>query len=267
MVSVDLSAWQLLAMSALYAAIIFAAGWFLGKFVRSFVLRFARARKLDEAIVRFLASMAQYLILAAALIAALERVGVQTTSLVALLGTAGLAVGLALQGDLSNFASGIMLLANRPFDIGDVISAGGNTGRVIDIGLLATRLTTPDMRVIIVPNSSITGNTIINMTPERRRRGGVTVGVAYGSSVDQVIEVLLAAAGRVEQALADPAPSVTFDNLGASSLDFTVFASSSIEQYGAMMRALRTAVYDDLNAAGIEIPFAQIVLHTAPSES
>lgn len=265
--TVDLSVWQAIGVSVLYAAAILAVGWFTGKFARSLVLRVLRAQKLDEAVSRFLSTMVQYTVLAAAGIAALERVGIESTSLVALLGSAGIAIGLALQGDLSNFASGVMLLIYRPFDLADVISAGGHTGQVSDIGLFACRLSTPDGKVIIIPNSKVLGDSIVNHTLSGHRRGGVAVGVAYGSDVKQVIEILLAAANSVEVALEDPAPAVTFDNLGASSLDFTVYASAKTSDFVPMMGAVRTAVYDALNEAGIDIPFSQIVVHNAAADA
>lgn len=261
--TVDLSVWQAIGLSILHAAAILVVGWFIGKFVRSVVLRVLRSQRLDEAVARFLSTMIQYAILAAAGIAALALVGIESTSFVALLGSAGLAVGLALQGDLSNFASGVMLLIYRPFDLGDVITAGGHTGKVADIGLFATRLDTAGATVTIVPNSKITGSSIVNVTPNGLRRGSVTVGVAYGADVKAVSEILLAAAASVEECLSDPAPGVTFDSLGASSLDFSVHCSAKSADYATMIGKVRAAVYDSLNAADIDIPYNQIVVHNA----
>jgi small conductance mechanosensitive channel len=266
-ISTDLTFWQSFALSALYAAALLAAGWFASNFVRSLFLRVARSRKLDEAVSRFLATLIQYIILAAAFIAALEKVGVDVISFVALLGTLGLAVGLALQGELSNFSSGVMLLVYRPFDIGDVITAGGHTGQVTEIGLFATRLSTPDKKVIIIPNAGVNSGSIINMTASGVRRGGVSVGVAYGADVQEIIGILEAAAGRIELVHSDPGPQVTFDNLGASSLDFTVYCSSDTENFTTMMGLVREAVYNDLNAAGVDIPYNQLVIHQAPPAS
>ena len=138
----EIPMWQELAMNVLYAGVILAVGWTASTWTRGLLLRVLRMRKLDEALVRFLASIAQYGVLAAAVIAALEEVGINATSLVAVFGAAGLAIGLALQGSLSNFASGVMILFFRPFDLGDVINAGGHTGKVEDIGLFATTFTT-----------------------------------------------------------------------------------------------------------------------------
>lgn len=265
--STDLTFWQTFALNVVYAAALIAAGWFAANFTRSLFLRVARARKLDEAVSRFLGTLLQYIILAAVFIAALEKVGIDVISFVALLGTLGLAVGLALQGELSNFSSGVMLLVYRPFDIGDVIEAAGHTGQVTDIGLFSTRLSNPDKKVIIIPNAAVNSGSIVNMTSSGIRRGGVSVGVAYGSDVQQIIGILQAAAERIDLVHQEPGPQVTFDNLGASSLDFTVYCSSDTAHFTTMMGLVREAVYNDLNAAGVDIPFNQLVIHQAPSTS
>lgn len=245
------------------ALLILFIGWIASKWANRLVLKAFRARKLDEALGRFIGSMAKYAVLAAAVISALGRVGVQAASLITIFATAGLAVGLALQGSLSNFASGVMILLFRPFDIDDKVEIAGATGTVKDIGIMATTILTPDNHRIIVPNSSVLGGNIINYTVEGKIRGTVSVGVAYGSDVVKVQEILLKAAKRVGVVLDDPAPAVAFVGLGASSLDFNVMAWATPGNFLAMLAEVRTAVYDDLNAAGIDIPFNQIVVHKA----
>ena len=245
------------------AILIFIVGWIISKWVNRLTLKSCRKSKVDEALARFLASIFQYTVLAAALIAALAYVGIQTTSLIAVFASAGLAVGLALQGSLSNFASGVMILFFRPFSLGDKVTAGGETGKVVDIGLFATILLTPDNNKIIIPNSSVTGNTIVNFTVEGTLRGGVDVGVAYGVEVEKVIPVLDKAARETELVLQDPAPAVAFVSLGASSLDFKVLAWCQSGDFIPMQHNLRCSVYKALNEAGVEIPFNQIVVHQA----
>lgn len=267
MVTVDLGAWELFALNIVYAAVILGVGWFSANMVRSLLMRLARTRSVDIAVSRFLASLVQYGVLAAAVIAALDRVGVASTSFVALLGSAGIAIGLALQGDLSNFASGVMILLYRPFDIGDVITAADQTGQVTDIGLFATRLSTRDRKIIIIPNSKVSGGTIVNLTASGIRRGGVSVGVGYGVDVQAVMAELKAAAETVDVVHADPAPVVTFDDLGASALQFTVYGSCDTANYAAMMTGLREAIYNRLNASNIEIPYNQLVLHHANGQA
>lgn len=251
------------AQDLLFAIAIFVAGWIGARWANKLVLRGLRKSKAKEALARFLASIAQYTVLAAAIIAALGTVGIETTSVVAVFASAGLAVGLALQGSLSNLASGVMILFFEPFVLDDVITAAGHTGQVKDVGLFATTLITPDNMKIIVPNSAITGGSVVNITTLGTRRGEVEVGVAYGADLAQVQAVLLGAVSKVEVALGDPAPAVVFVGLGASSLDFKIFAWSKSADYFPMLHALRCAIYDELNAAGIEIPFNQIMVHQA----
>lgn len=243
------------------ALLIFAAGWVVSKWTHVLITKLLHRRKIDESLVRFLASLAQYGVLAACVIAALGTVGIQTASLVALLGAAGLAIGLALQGNLSHFASGVMLLSFRPFTIGDTIEAGGQTGSVAEIGLFATTLITPENHRITVPNGSITGSAITNFTILGQRRATIEVGVAYGSDIDQVTELLTHAVGQLEAILEDPAPAVVFVGLGASSLDFAVRVWAKNDEFFPMQHQARKAVYNALNQANIEIPFNQIVVH------
>ncbi len=245
------------------AIIILIVGWVISKWANRFLVGRLKKRNVDLALARFLGNILQYTVLAAAVIASLGTVGVQTTSLVAVFASAGLAIGLALQGSLGNFASGIMILFFRPFNLGDKVEAGGKTGRVQDIGLFATTLLTPDNEKIIIPNSAVTGGSIINYTSEGTLRGCVEVGVAYGADVVEVTRIMESAAKRAELVLKDPKPAIAFVGLGASSLDFKVLTWCKSADYIAMLHNVRHAVYDDLNKGGIEIPFNQIVIHKA----
>ena len=249
------------------AIIILVAGWIVSKWVNRAVLFLLRNRKVDEALSRFLGSIAQYSVLVLTVVTALGTVGIETTSLVAVLASAGIAVGLALQGSLSNFASGVLILFFRPFNLKDRITAAGETGVVNDIGIFTTVLGTPENHKIILPNSAVLSGPIINYTEAGSRRGSIEVGVAYGSDINKVVEVLTGAADRVELVLKDPAPVVAFTCLGASSLDFAVHCHANNEDFLVMLHQVRQAVYDDLNAADIEIPFSQIVVHQAPTEA
>lgn len=252
-----------LIVGAATALVIFVVGWLVSKWVCALCLRAARKSKMDEALARFLSSMAQYAVLAFAVIAALSKVGVQTTSLVALLGAAGLAVGLALQGNLGNFASGVMLLFFRPFTLEDKVRVAGEDGQVKNIGLFATTMRTPSNEEKIVPNSSITSDVIVNYTCQGTLRGGISVGIAYGSDVNRAMQVMTEACKSVGTVLSDPAPSVNFNGFGASSLDFEVRPWSTSDDYLGMLHDVRIALYEALNAAEIEIPFDQIVVHQA----
>jgi small conductance mechanosensitive channel len=255
--------WLALGQSILLAVVILGIGWLASKWAHLIILSAARGRQLDEALSRFVASITQYAILAAAVIASLGAVGIETTSLIAIFASAGLAIGLALQGSLGNFASGVMILFFRPFNLGDIINAGGHEGVVKDIGLFATTICSAANSKITIPNSAITGGSIINHTIEGTRRGTVEVGVAYGADIGAVIEVLEASAKGASCVMADPAPAIAMVGLGASSVDFAVHCWSSSDDYLDMLHNVRRAVYDGLNEAGIDIPFNQIVVHKA----
>ena len=255
--------WLALGQSILLAIVILSLGWLASKWAYLIILSASRGRQLDEALSRFVASLTQYAILAAAAIAALGAVGIETTSLIAIFASAGLAIGLALQGSLANFASGMLILFFRPFDLGDLICAGGHEGIVKDIGLFATTVCTPANSKIIIPNSAITSGSIINHTVEGTRRGTIEVGVAYGSDVEAVIAVLMAAAKGAEGVRDEPAPAVALMGLGASSVDFAVHCWSTSTDYLDMLHNVRRAVYDGLNEAKIDIPFNQLVVHKA----
>ncbi|MCA9488370.1 MAG: mechanosensitive ion channel [Myxococcales bacterium] len=251
-------------LSGLKAIAIIALGWVLATWTRRLVVRTVERRKLDLALGRFLASLAQWAVVGATLIAALGAVGVETASLVAMFASAGIAVGLALQGSLSNFASGVLILVFRPFTIDDVVVVGGsNPGRVLEIGLFSTTLVSADNQKIIVPNSVVTGGTIVNLTTMGTRRADIEVGVAYGSDPARVLEVLREAARGCEHVLAEPAPNVLFVGLGASSIDFRVMAWGKSVDFLAVGHEVRTACYQALDREGIEIPFPQVVVHQA----
>lgn len=247
----------------LYAVLIFIVGWIVSKWTHSLLLKIMGKRELDEALARFLASIARYMVLAATVIIALGAVGIETTSLVAILASAGLAIGLALQGSLANFAAGVMILLFRPFDLGDKITAAGNTGKVKDIGLFASTLITPDNELVITPNSAITGDSIINHTTLGTLRGNIEVGVTYGTNISEAIRIMEKACVDSDLVIDEPAPSVAFVGFGASSIDFVVRPWATSADYLNMLHNVRVKLYDRLNEADIEIPFDQIVVHSA----
>lgn len=240
------------------------AGWVIGKLAKRAVLSVLKKRSLgSEALARFLSDLARWVILAVAVIAAIEKVGVQTTSVLTLLASAGLAVGLALQGSLAHFASGVMLLIFRPFDIGDVVTAGGHTGQVVDVGLFATTMHTPDQEKIIVPNGQIASGSIVNITALGRRRGVVDVSVAYGTDIKRVVEVCTQATNGVDAVESETGVTVMFTSMAASAIEFKVLYFTSADDHLPALHLVRQACYDALNREGIEIPYDQIVLHQA----
>ncbi|MCA9523721.1 MAG: mechanosensitive ion channel [Myxococcales bacterium] len=220
-----------------------------------------RKSKFDETLTKFFSNATRWVIITIAVIAMLGIFGVQTTSFVAVLGTAGLAIALAFQGSLANFAAGVMLLVFRPFKVGDVVSVGGSTGKVDEIGLFTTTLDTPDNRRIFMPNKSVFGTTLENISHHATRRVEVTVGTDYGADLDKTRDVLLNAAKAVASGLAEPAPAVVLVQLGGSSIDWAVRLWCNSKDFFPTKDALTREVKQHLDAAKIGIPFPQMDVH------
>jgi small conductance mechanosensitive channel len=199
----------------------------------------------------------RYTIVAVTIIAVLQRFGVQTTSLIAVVGAAGLAIGLAIQGTLSNVAAGAMLLALRPFRIGDYIEAGGQGGTVREIGLFTTVMTTADLIYVAMPNSQIFGGTIINYSREPTRRLNFTVGIDYGDDIDKAQAIIVDVLKADSRVLENPAPMAPVGALGASSVDIIVRCWVPTAVYWDALFDLQKAVKQALDAGGITIPFPQ----------
>ncbi len=248
-----------------YALGIFIIGWIVAKWFAGMVRRMLVARGVDVSLAGFLSSLTQWLIIAATAVSALSKVGVETTSLIALLGAGGLAIGLALQGSLGNFAAGVMALLFRPFTVGQKITAAGHTGVVEDLGLFATTMSTPDGDTIIIPNSEVMGSSIVNHAKNGKYRCNVDIGVAYGTDYRQAERVVLEAMKHVSLALENPAPSVAFGGFGASSVDLIARPWCLPDDVPACVHETRVAIYKALDEAGIDIPFDQVVMHQAAS--
>ena len=229
---------------------------FASRFVKSWIAKLGfRYEQLDDTLFVFLSKFAQVVVLAVGSIFVLTSFGVQTTSIVALLGAAGLAVGLALQGTLSNFAAGIMLIVFRPFKRGDYVSVSGQSGTVKEISIFTTELGTPDNLQIIVPNGQVWGAPITNFSAYGTRRLDVTFGVAYASDLKQVEEVLaqiIAADTRIHK---DPAPVIKVSNLNQSSVDFVMRIWCDSSDLWSLRLDLNRQVKDSFDAQNIEIPF------------
>ncbi len=229
---------------------------FASRFVKSWIAKLGfRYEQLDDTLFVFLSKFAQVVVLAVGSVFVLNSFGVQTTSIVALLGAAGLAVGLALQGTLSNFAAGIMLIVFWPFKRGDYVSVSGQSGTVKEISIFTTELGTPDNLQIIVPNGQVWGAPITNFSAYGTRRLDVTFGVAYASDLKQVEEVLaqiIAADKRIHQ---DPAPVIKVSNLNQSSVDFVVRIWCDSSDLWTLRLDLNRQVKDNFDAQKIEIPF------------
>ncbi len=236
-------------------------GWILSKWVRHGTRKGLGKTTVDPTLVKFFSKLAGWLVMIFAVLASLELFGIQSTSFIAVLGATGLAVGLAFQGTLSNFAAGMLLLLFRPFRVGDVVTAGGSTGRVHEIDLFVTKLDTRDNRRLIVPNSKIVGDTIENITHHPVRRVDVKVGTDYGANLKTVRTVLERAASGLAGRAEDPPPQVFLVELGASSIDWEVRVWCHPDDYFAVREALTEAVKVALDEAGIGIPYPQLDVH------
>ena len=217
--------------------------------------------KFDETLTKFVARLIRWLILLLAVLMCLSYFGVETTSFAAVIGAAGLAVGLAFQGTLSNFAAGAMLLVFRPFKVGDVVNTAGYVGKVNEIAIFTAELDTFDGRRVIIPNSMIFGSVIENITYHPRRRADVDVGVGYSADIDETRKVLEKALESVDLVLEDPEPAVVLLGLGGSSVDWSVRGWALGDNFMDAKQALTRAVKRELDQAGIEIPFPQMDVH------
>ena len=244
------------------AIVILIIGWWLSGRVSSMVRKaLKRSKYVDETLQGFFASLVKYTIIVFTIIAVLNQFGVQTTSFIAVLGAAGLAIGLALQGTLSNIAAGVMLLIFRPFKVGDFIDGGGNSGTVKSISLFITEMATPDNVQIIVPNASLWGTSIKNFSANSKRRVDFVFGIGYGDDMNKAIKEILAIAGKDERIDAEPAPMCVVGNLGESSVDLVCRVWCNAGDYWGIKFDMTQAVKERFDKAGISIPFPQRDVH------
>jgi len=238
---------------------------FVGRIVAGWARRLTRKAleraEVDPTLVPFIAKLVYYLLLAFVVIAVLGVFGVQTASLVAVLGAAGLAVGLALQGTLSNFAAGVMLLFFRPFKVGDFIDAGGTTGTVEEIGVFATTMKSPDNIKIVVPNSQVYGQTIKNFNGFDTRRIDLVIGISYDDDISKAIDTIRSVVSADQRVMAEPETMIAVSNLGDSSVDLVVRPWCAGSDYWPLRFDLTRKIKEDLEAAGCSIPYPQTDVH------
>lgn len=248
-------------LNVIAAILILVIGLWMAKKLRAIFCDILNKRKVDPTLIGFFSSLLHGALVVFIAIAAINKLGVQTTSFVAVIGAAGLAIGLALQGSLSNFASGVLLILFKPFAAGHFIKAGGEAGIVVEVGILTTELKTPDNVKIIMPNSQIFGGPITNFSAHSTRRVDMTVGVSYGDDLNkakQIIHEILAQDSRVLQ---EPAAQVAVSNLGESSVDFVVRPWVNAADYWDFKFDFTQAVKEKFDAEGVSIPFPQRDLH------
>ena len=244
------------------AIAILVVGWIVAGWVRLAVRKaLSRLPKADATVIRALSNLARYLVLAMVLVAVLAQFGVQTASILAVLGTVGLAVGLALQGTLSNVAAGFMLLILRPFKIGDYIDAEGVAGTVEEIGLFSTEFITFDGLYLVVPNNQIWTKAITNYSRLPTRRLDVGVGIAYDDDIDKALSVLMDLMTGDERVLQDPEPQVMVTELADSSVNLNLRCWVSTDDYWQLQFDLNKWAKERVEAAGCTIPFPQRDIH------
>ncbi|WP_163139267.1 mechanosensitive ion channel family protein [Arhodomonas sp. KWT] len=243
------------------AVVIFYIGKWAARGLKGVSRRLMQRARLDDTLVSFAANIIYALILAFVIIAALGQLGIQTASLIAILGAAGLAVGLALQGSLSNFAAGVLMILFRPFRVGDYVEAAGTSGTVDEIEIFQTRLRTPDNKVVIVPNASVTGGTIVNYSAMDTRRVDMVIGVHYDTDLSRARNLLMEIITADERVLADPAPVVVVGDLGASTVDFWVRPWCKATDYWPLKWDMLETIKTRLEAEGITIAFPQLDVH------
>lgn len=256
-----------IALNVVFAIAILIVGWLLAGWVaRQIEEQAARRPNLDDMLFSFLATMARYAVLVITGVIVLDRFGVETTAIIAVLGAAGLAVGLALQGTLSNVAAGVMILFLRPFRTGDYIEAAGKSGTVKAVSLFTTELTTPDNRCVIAPNNAIWSGGVVNYSRHPTRRLEIVVGVAYEADLAKADAALHAAIADEPRVLAEPAPVIKVTALNASSVDFTIRAWVARADLWATQADLTRAVKEALDEAGVEIPFNTVTVMSGAPE-
>ncbi len=244
--------------------------FYVGRMVTGLIIRFVKKimlrHEMDEILVSFLSSILRWVLLLFVVIAALSQLGINTTSLVALLGAAGLAIGLSLQSSLSNFASGVMLIIFRPFTKGHFVEAGGAMGVIEKISIFTTTMTTPDNKEVIVPNGAILASNITNFSARPTRRVDMVFGISYDDDIrkaKQLLEEIIAADDRV---LPEPAPVITLGELADSSVNFLVRPWVKAEDYWKLLWDTTEAVKLKFDEAGITIPYPQMDVHVGKGD-
>ncbi|KIO36231.1 MULTISPECIES: mechanosensitive ion channel domain-containing protein [unclassified Shewanella] len=248
-------------LQVIFAIVIFFIGKYFAKVAKNLTTKLMNKRKIDKTVVSFVANMAWALVFVFTVIATLGQIGVQTASLVAVIGAAGLAVGLALQGSLSNFASGVLMVLFRPCRVGDYIEAAGIAGTVDEITIFSTKLRTPDNKVIVAPNSSIMNGTITNYSAMETRRIDLVIGVSYDADLKQTKDVLKQVLDNNAHILKDPGYTVALTELGDSSVNFVVRPWVKGSDYWPARFEILEQIKLALDENNIGIPYPQMDIY------
>ena len=239
--------------------------WIIGGWIIKKLLKTTRAimakGNYDESLQKFLSNLLGWSLKIVLIIVVLGTIGVETTSFAAILAAAGLAIGLALQGSLGNFAGGVLIMIFKPFKIGDLIEAQGEIGVVKEIEIFTTKLTGLSNKEIIIPNGSLSNGNIVNYTTEGTRRVDLTIGVSYDADIKKTKEILMGILTSHPKVLQDPAPTVNVSELADSSVNFAVRPWSNSADYWDVYFGITEDAKIALDKAGIEIPYPQVVVH------
>ncbi|MEZ4923986.1 MAG: mechanosensitive ion channel [Crocinitomicaceae bacterium] len=248
-------------LNLILAIAILIIGFWLSKRVSKFVGKVFDRKQLDESLKRFLMSMVTISLRVMVLVTALGQLGLEMTSFVALIGGAGLAIGMAFSGTLGNFAGGVMILIFRPYKVGDYIKAQGEEGIVKEIQIFNSILLTVDNKTIIIPNGTLANGNITNFTMEKKRRVDFTVSIAYGDNYETARNVLLRFIKEDEKILADPEPFIGLGALADSSVNITLRVWALTENYWEVYFRMNEKIYKEFGKEGLNIPFPQLDVH------
>lgn len=249
-------------LNIVFAILILIIGMMAAGWVKRMVLKMCKkSSKIDDTLGAFFSSLARYIVIIFTILAVLDRFGVETASLIAILGAASLAIGLALQGTLSNVAAGVMLLIFRPFKVGQFVDAAGHAGTIKHLGLFVTEMATGDNVQIIIPNSQIWGSSIKNFSSNENRRVDLVIGIGYDDDIDKAIAEIGSVCDADDRVLKDPATSIFVGELGASSVDIVVRAWTASANYWPLKAALTKEIKHRFDDKEISFPYPQQDVH------
>ena len=256
--------WELLTiygLKVIAAIVVFIVGRWIAKGLTKIAENVMNKKQVEPTIVSFAVNMTYIALLVFVVLAALGQLGIQTTSFIAVIGAAGLAIGLALQGSLANFAAGFLMIIFRPFKVGDYIEGAGVTGTVEAIQIFTTQLQTPDNKTVIIPNAALTADNITNWSVKGTRRVDLVMGIGYGDDIDKAKKIMADVLAKDERILKDPAPNIAVVELADSSVNFVVRPWVKLEHYWDVYFDTTENIKKSFDAQGISIPFPQRDVH------
>ncbi|MBC2714055.1 MAG: mechanosensitive ion channel [Desulfobacteraceae bacterium] len=248
-------------IKAIIALLILFFGRLIAKLVTRIVKRIMERSKVDPTIVKFVGNLTYIALMAFVIIAALGQLGIQTASFIAVVAAAGLAIGLALQGSLSNFAAGFLMIIFRPFTVGDFIEGAGVAGTVEEISIFTTVLNSPDNKTVIIPNAKLSEDNIVNWTTKGTRRVDLVMGIGYEDDIDKARQIMKDVIAKDERILKNPEPQIAVVELADSSVNFVVRPWVNAGDYWDVYFALTENIKKTFDAQGISIPFPQRDVH------